>query len=192
MKISCSFRNSFHYLACNLLGQRLFVCKAEWKLAGELLIGLNQRFVPAPADPPCPVHPLSRICGGDPVIDRRWNQANRVGSLGLLADDNQRIGIASLPRGAEMLDLVESRFIQVEVLPQGRRITRLPANDLGCRVLYDPGAMGSRLRLRANKILRRLADSPHARIPLARRAEQLHDLWRKHGRVEQEPAFIET
>src|ERR1043166_2454993 len=190
MKISCSFRYSFPPLARYLFREWFLVCQPKRELACQLLVDIDQGLVPAPAYPPRPVHTFSWVCGCDPIVDRRGNQANRVCRFRLLADNNQGIGIAPLPWGTEMLDLVKSCFIQVQVFPQGRRVARLAANDLGRRVLYDPGAVGPRLRLGTNKVLRRLADSPYAGVPLARRAEQLHDLGREDRGIKQEPAFI--
>ena len=43
----------------------------------------------------------------------------------------------------------------------------------------------------SDKILKRLRDAPDARIPLARRSEQLNDLWRQDRRIQQRPALIE-
>src|ERR1700756_5237240 len=91
-----------------------------------------------------------------------------------------------------MLDLVQSCFVQVEVLPQGSHVAWLLSDNLGGRILDDPGAMNSGVQFGADEILRRLAHTPDARISLTRGSKQLNCLWGEDGRVEQEPALVEN
>ena len=90
-----------------------------------------------------------------------------------------------------MLDLVQCRFVQMEVFTQRRYIPRLLANDLGCGILYDPRAVNSGIQFGSDKILRRLAHTPDTRITFSRCAKQLDDFRSQHRRIEQEPTFIE-
>src|SRR5208337_5103389 len=78
------------------------------------------------------------------------------------------------------------------MLSQGGHISRLLADDLGRRVLYDARAVRPGLRFRPDKIFCCLAHSPDAGITLARRTKELDHFGREYRRIQQEPALIKN
>ena len=55
--------------------------------------------------------------------------------------------MAAFARRAEMLNRAQRSFVQVQVLAQGRRVSRLLADDLSARVLDNAWSMNARLLL---------------------------------------------
>ena len=131
------------------------------------------------------------IRGRDPVVHSARNDPDRVRRFRLLPNRNQELGAVTLLRVGEGFDLIESRFVQVNVLPERCHIAGLFADDLRGRVLDDSGAMLIGPVRRTHEILRRLADSPDAGIAFARGAKQLHDNACKNRGFKKRPALVE-
>src|ERR1700687_866886 len=94
---------------------------------------------------PFPVDPLASIGCGDPVVDGARNDANRMGRLSFFPDRNQKLRAITLLVVRERLDLVEGRFIEMDMLAKSSHISRLLADDFGRRVLDDASAILIRL-----------------------------------------------
>ncbi len=125
--------------------------------------------------PPFPVYPLASIGCRYPVIDGARNDANRMGRFSLFPDRDQKLCAMTLLGVRERLDLVEGRFIEMDMLAKGSHISRLLADDFGRRVLDDASAILIRLLGSPNKVFRGLADAPYAGVALSGSAKELHD-----------------
>src|ERR1700722_1415007 len=79
----------------------------------------------------------------------------------------------------------------MELVLQHAHVSGLLTDQLRVRVFHNTRPMQTRLVRSSYKIFERLRDAPDARIPFARRSEQLNDLWRQDWRIKQRPALIE-
>src|SRR5262249_6582595 len=171
-------------------GKWFDIGKTKWERPGKLPVSVDQWKIFVLRKPPCSVDSFAGIGRRNPVIDRGWDHANGVCRVGLLSDDNQRIGAAPFAGSAEVLHLVERSRVQVQVFPQGCHISRLLAHDLGARILDDARAMYPGFCFRPDKVLCGLADSPNAGVAFSSSSEQLNNFGREDRRIEQEPALI--
>ncbi len=89
------------------------------------------------------------------------------------------------------LDLVERRFVQVDVLSQRGHIARLLSDDLGRGVFDNAGAVLIGPIGRTDKIFGRLADAPDTCVALPSCPEKLDDDTGKNWRFKKSPALIE-
>src|SRR5690348_5461987 len=77
-------------------------------------------------------------------------------------------------------------------MDKGSDISRLLPDYFCICVLQNSRAVLAWLEFRSHEIFHGLADAPDTRIPLACRAEELHEFGSERGRVEQKPAFVEN
>src|SRR5579859_4072746 len=114
---------------------------------------------------------LPRKRGHDPKLKRSGRHADHMGGFGLLPDDNQSVGILAFARSAELFDRVDAGIGQAHVFAQGRRVARLPSDDLDAGVFDNSRSVQPWLVLRAYVILNRLGDAANDDAALAGRAE---------------------
>src|SRR5579863_6648836 len=143
------------------------------------------------AQPPLAKRPLPRISRRDPVVHGARNNPYRVGGFGLLSNRDQEFGAVTLLWVSEGLNLIQRRFVQMDMLAESGHVAWLLADDFCRRVLHDSGAVLVRLIGGADEVFRRLADAPNARVALARCAEELDHDTGQNRRFKKRPALVE-
>src|SRR5260370_38947874 len=101
---------------------------------------------------PLSIGTLSGIGGQQPVLDRSGRHANGVRRVCFLPDDDQGVRALPLQRRAEMLDLMQSHFVEEQMVAKRRRVSWLLSNDLRGAVLQNGWAIEIRLLTAADKI----------------------------------------
>src|SRR5437660_11606210 len=121
------------------------------------------------------MQPLTLKWRADPVVDRCGREPNNLCSLGLVSKCHKGFSTPAFPWRRQTLNFAKHNFVEVQMIRQYGEIAALLPNNFGCGVFDDAWTVQSGLFLCSNEVFKRLADSPHARIPFSCRSKELNN-----------------